>query len=165
MTIGETVGRRSGGHPAARQAVSPTLEPSPDGGLGDRLEAAVSMARRTTDHHSTLATVVLPIEPIDPIDLVSAANLRGLETRLWLRPADGFALVGIGAAWSIRPEGPDRFKLADAAWRELIAGSLLDAPAGTPSVTGPLPARGRASRLRRSSCRASSSPSSEDSPG
>ena len=53
----------------------------------------------------------------------------GQEATLWLRPSEGFALVGIGRAWSIEPAGPERFGEADAAWRSLVEGARLPRPA------------------------------------
>ncbi len=77
-----------------------------------------------------LAATSVPIESVDAIALYSAAVETDLEATLWLRPSEGFALVGIGRAWSIEPAGPERFGEADAAWRSLVEGARLTRPAG-----------------------------------
>lgn len=48
----------------------------------------------------------------------------------WSRPADGFALAGVGSACSLVTHGGERFADSAAAWRELCADSLVDAQAG-----------------------------------
>ena len=75
-------------------------------------------ASRTAD--GALASVTAPIAAIDPIALFAAAVEADLEAALWLQPAEGIALVGIGRAWSTAFEGPDRFADAERAWRELL---------------------------------------------
>jgi isochorismate synthase len=76
-----------------------------------------------------LAATSVPIESLDAIALYAAAVEAGQEAVLWLRPSEGFALVGIGRAWSIEPAGPERFGEADAAWRSLVAGARISGPA------------------------------------
>jgi isochorismate synthase len=95
-----------------------------------------------------LASATALIDELNPISLFAAAAETGLETAIWLRPAEKLALVGVGRAWSAEPVGPDRFTSAERAWRELIArGSIdrvgADAPAG-PVLIGGLGFAGRA---------------------
>ena len=66
--------------------------------------------------------MTVPVGAVDPISLYAAAVEADLEAALWLRPADGIALVGVGRAWATEPDGPDRFAEAERAWRELAAG-------------------------------------------
>src|SRR6187431_2799754 len=68
-----------------------------------------------------LAIRTEPVEPFDAIAVYAAAVEAGLEAALWVRPSEGFALVGIGRAWAVEADGPDRFATADAAWRALVA--------------------------------------------
>ncbi len=79
-----------------------------------------------------------PVAAVDPITLFAAAREDDLEAALWLQPAAGFALVGIGRAWSVEPAGADRFARAAAAWRGRLAGASLDVPADLPRGVGPL---------------------------
>jgi isochorismate synthase len=67
-----------------------------------------------------LAWTAVPIAPVDPIDLFSAAHRLGFEAALWLQPAAGRSIVGIGRAWAVDAEGPDRFAEAAAAWRAIF---------------------------------------------
>lgn len=87
-----------------------------------------------------LRAVTLGVAALDPVALVEAAREAGLEAALWLQPADGLALVGIGRAWSVEPAGPDRFETAAAAWRDLLARAdgQLGTTEGLPRGTGPL---------------------------
>ena len=50
-----------------------------------------------------------PADAVDPIALYAAAVEAGVEAAIWLRPSEGFALVGVGRAWATEPEGPERF--------------------------------------------------------
>ncbi len=70
------------------------------------------------------ATLTTEASALDPIALFAAAREVGLEAALWLQPAAGFALVGIGRAWSVEPSGPGRFDEVSTAWRGLLAAGL-----------------------------------------
>ncbi len=72
-----------------------------------------------------LVAATVPIVAIDPIALYSAAVEAGEEAALLTRPADGISFVGVGSAWSIGPAGPDRFRVAEAAWQAVLAGARL----------------------------------------
>ena len=75
---------------------------------------------------------------VDPISLFTAAREADLEAALWLQPSAGFALVGIGRAWSVEPAGADRFARAAAAWRGRLDGAAIEIPAGLPRGVGPV---------------------------
>jgi isochorismate synthase len=79
-------------------------------------------AEATAPEVAPLRATTVETEPIDPISLYAAAVEADLEAALWLRPADATAIVGIGRAWAIEPEGPARFREAEVAWRALVAG-------------------------------------------
>jgi isochorismate synthase len=79
-----------------------------------------------------------PTAAVDPITLFAAAREDDLEAALWLQPSAGFALVGIGRAWSVEPAGVDRFARASTAWRGRLAGAAIDVPDGTPRGVGPV---------------------------
>ena len=76
-----------------------------------------------------LISAGVPIARFDPIGLYAAAVEAGLEAALILRPSDGFALVGIGRAWSFEGSGPGRFLDADAATRPLLGRARISRPA------------------------------------
>ncbi len=78
------------------------------------------------------------LRPVDPIALFAAAREADLEAALWLQPAEGLSIVGVGRAWSSEPAGPDRFAVADAAWRALLASAAVDGPAAGPRGSGPV---------------------------
>ena len=85
----------------------------------------------------TLVTESTPLTSApDPIDLFAAALRAGLDPFLWLQPIDDFAMVGVGEAWSVRAEGPDRFGAVAAAWERRLAGSRSNGAAGPRLVGG-----------------------------
>ncbi len=115
-------------------------------GLSEMLSDVLAMP--AVGSRPTLASAAVPIDAMDPIALFAAAAEADLEAAAWLRPAEGFALVGIGRAWSVEPEGPERFTAAERAWHNLVADARVDrqdlpAPAG-PVLMGGLGFTGRA---------------------
>ena len=117
--------------------------------IGDLVgEPAVAGEVAVAAEAAGLVSGSVPIESFDAIALYSAAVEAGLESTLWLRPSEHFALVGIGRAWSVEAAGPDRFGDADAAWRSLVAGARLSRPAEVrglgPVLLGGLGFTGRA---------------------
>jgi isochorismate synthase len=94
-------------------------------------------AERTLPSPAGLAVRTEAAEPFDPIAVYAAAVEAGLEAALWLRASEDLALVGVGRAWSIEADGPDRFAIADAAWRAQVAALGPDDPA-LPRGVGPV---------------------------
>ncbi|MEO5966004.1 MAG: hypothetical protein ABIR11_11110, partial [Candidatus Limnocylindrales bacterium] len=112
-----------------------TRDPRTDAGagVGERLHRLCGTAAA-----GRLAAATVPTTDIDPISLYAAAVEADLEAALWLRPSEGTAFVGIGRAWATEPEGPGRFREAEAAWRALITGASLDRPADVARGAGPV---------------------------
>ena len=112
----------------------------------DAAAARLDDALDAVGREDALRVATIPAEDIDPIALFEAAREVDLEAALWLQVADGFALVGVGRAWSVDPAGPDRFAVASEAWRALLAGAELGpagatgdgGPAGLPRGAGPV---------------------------
>ena len=82
---------------------------------------------------SLLVSSVAPTSAADPVAIFAAAETAGLERALWQQPSEGFALLGIGAAWSIRASGPSRFAQVARAWSALMDGLVVT---GDPGVRG-----------------------------
>ncbi len=118
----------------------------------DSLVARACAAART-NHRQVLVSTVERVASTDPLEaLVAAAAAGASDAALgahsnvrmyWTRPADGFALAGIGSAITFAPPPPpspndaDRFASVDKSWDELLSGAiLLDRSAGVPG-TGP----------------------------
>ncbi len=127
--------------------------PDPDAPahLGEALRALIRPDAGSAAPH--LVSASIPIAPLDPIALYSAAVEAGEEAALLTRPADGIAFVGIGSAWSVGASGPDRFRLAETAWRALIADARLgegpEAGSVGPVLLGGLGFSGRVPEHRR----------------
>jgi isochorismate synthase len=85
-----------------------------------------------------LVAASIPIAAIDPIDLFAAARALDFEAALWLQPAAGRSIVGIGRAWAVEPGGVDRFTVAADAWRTVLAGALLSGGEPGPTLVGGL---------------------------
>ena len=121
--------------------------PSPGAGIGEELAALLDAGVGLADRTPTLSATTVPVSAVDPISLFAAAVEADLEAALWLRPAQGTALVGVGRAWAVEAEGAGRFVEAEAAWRALVAGARIegggDAPAGGPMLLGGLGFSGR----------------------
>jgi isochorismate synthase len=120
-TLLETVGREQATEPLEARLL-PVLE-----------RAASRLASAPT----VVASCTLPIAHRDPVAVFASARALGYDPTIWLRPAEGFGLLAIGEAWSIRPAGPDRFSAAAQAWRELTAQVELDDSANGAAGTGP----------------------------
>ncbi|MDR7483183.1 MAG: isochorismate synthase [Armatimonadota bacterium] len=73
------------------------------------------------------------IPAVDPVALFTRAGRLGTPRVLWVRPADGESVVGIGAAWEARAEGPTRFGALHDAWHRCAAEAV-----GTGRGVGPV---------------------------
>jgi isochorismate synthase len=92
-------------------------------------------ARIGQHERPTLVSVSVPVVGVDPVALHGIA--RPLGASLWMQPAAGVALVGIGEAWAARQSHAARFGVVSVAWRMLLEGAVVDA-AGAPRGAGPL---------------------------
>ncbi len=84
-----------------------------------------------------LTWTTLPAPEIDPIDLFAAARTLDLEAVLWLQPAAERAIVGIGRAWGVETDGPERFSVAAKAWRALLGDASGPLAKNAPGPGGP----------------------------
>jgi isochorismate synthase len=110
---------------------------------GERIgEAVARVVARTPDADGRLLSAGVAVAAVDPIALFAAAAEADLEAALWLRPSEGFALVGVGRAWAAEGEGPNRFRDAEAAWRAMLANATLEGDAA-PTLLGGLGFAGR----------------------
>ncbi len=115
-----------------------------DDGLAERLHRLLDGAASGA---ATLVAATIEVRVSDPIAVYAAAVEADLEAALWFRPSEGTAYVGIGRAWAVEPDGPDRFSTADDAWRALVSGARIDGPparhGGGPVLMGGLGFTGR----------------------
>ena len=124
-------------HPVGRSSVESGAWSGPR--LGERFGAPTAAP-------DALASATVSVTALDPIALFAAAVEADREAALWLRPSEGLALVGVGRAWAVEHDGPGRFRDAEAAWRALIRGAVLDGDgaSGGPTLLGGLGFAGRA---------------------
>ena len=115
-----------------RPAVRPEVEAA---ALGERLSGLLGTVP-SADTPFLSATV--PSGGADPISLVAAAIEADLEVALWLRPSEGFALVGVGRAWAVEPAGPGRFRDAETAWQTALRAAAMDRAETPVPVAGPV---------------------------
>lgn len=120
-----------------------------DLGLDARLQALAREAQRraASSARPVMASLVEPAPPLDPIALFARAP-AGLARALW-RGSDGLVLVGLGEALAFGPapyaDGVYQGHRSEAlpteiaqAWSRLAAEALVDAPADSPRLAGPL---------------------------
>jgi isochorismate synthase len=114
--------RRAGGGAARGTAGTPAAA-----GLAGAIARLNSGGAPTAGQ--SLHSAGLPVQRVDPIAVYTAAVEADLEVALWLRPSEGFALVGIGRAWSVEPSDPGRFRDAGLAVESLLAEARVSRPA------------------------------------
>src|SRR5690606_22380180 len=87
-----------------------------------RMEEQAELARRRARQlgRPVLVSVSTRVRPDDPLALF-ARGVGVTHNRLfWSLPAAGLAVAGLGAAWHVAATGPERFKIAADAWRDLV---------------------------------------------
>ncbi|MDR7420512.1 MAG: isochorismate synthase [Armatimonadota bacterium] len=84
-------------------------------------------ARARAAARPVLAWMALSALPVDPLDLAAWAMSRSVEPVLWTRPAEGFAFVGLGRAWTCDAAGATRFEAARDAWDDLRHHAVTEA--------------------------------------
>ncbi len=105
-----------------------------------RLDDARDRARSA--QRPVLLSAVEPIAAVDTIDVLEAltraaahdpllARQLAAGRALWTRPADGFALLGVGAAATFAPHGAARFTAVDQAWTALLSDAVIDGASAT----------------------------------
>ncbi len=112
--------------PAASGDRLPAMDAGADAGLAERLADVIDATTGQDGSGPRAATVDVPA--VDPVSLFAAAAEADLEAALWLRPSEGTALVGIGRAWAVEAEGPERFREAEVAWRTLLDATRVADP-------------------------------------
>ncbi len=113
-----------------------TIRDPADAGLAERLGDLLGVAAAGSG--ARLVATTRAVDDLEPVSLFAAAAEAGLEVALWLRPSEDLALVGVGRAWDVEPEGPDRFSAAESAWRTLVQDARLDRSQTTDPAAGPL---------------------------
>lgn len=103
--------------------------------VGRRLRATMGRlaAEARTRHRRALVSATLHLPAVDPVALFAAARGMGDEPSLWLQPSRVSALLGLGAAWTVRASGPGRFGEVERAWSALLEDALVsdeEAPHG-----------------------------------
>lgn len=84
-------------------------------------------ARATATGRPVLATYVEPLPGVDPLDAFERAG-RSAERVYWAHPAEGVAVVGVGAAVTVSPSGQGRFDAVARVWRALLKDGLTGGP-------------------------------------
>ena len=138
MTVADSVSGRT-----VRGGVQATGGPT-TAAFRSRLEAT-----RMAGDPAQLVWATCQAPDLDPISLYAAARALGFEAVLWLQPAAGRSIVGVGRAWAIEPGGPERFSAAALAWRAVLGGvggspaEAADSPGPGPILLGGLGFSGR----------------------
>ena len=75
-----------------------------------------------------LVSTVVSAPSLDPLSFFDRGAAVAADRMYWSRPADGFALAGVGSAWSLVTRGSERFAESAAAWHEYCADALIETP-------------------------------------
>ena len=102
--------------------------------LGERCERAVRRARKSGQPVLVGFTARVASD-VDPSAVVFASHTAGEDWFCFEQPdRDGSALAALGTVARLTASGTQRFKQVAAAWRELTAGAVADAPDGPPGA-------------------------------
>jgi salicylate biosynthesis isochorismate synthase/menaquinone-specific isochorismate synthase len=102
--------------------------------LRTRAERAVRRARRA-GRPVLLGLTVRVAADVDPSAVVFASRVAGEDWFCFEQPdRDGSAIAALGIVTRLQASGVDRFARVAAAWRELTAGAVADAPDGPPGA-------------------------------
>ena len=116
-----------------------------------KIESLVEAARARTraEGRRVLVSFSERIDSVDPLAVLkslSRGSTRGDTARelieagqmYWARPADAFAMAGIGAAATFEHSGPRRFAETDVEWKTLIDGAILGGDSPNIPGSGPV---------------------------
>ena len=73
-----------------------------------------------------------------PIGFFARGAVVGADRAFWHRPADGRALVGIGRALALEPDGDDRLGQLERDWRQLLDDAVVNPGGPGPALIGGL---------------------------
>jgi isochorismate synthase len=115
---------------------------SPLGRLDARIAEAARRARAR--QRPVIVSVVERLRGVDPLAVIASFARAGdrdvggdSSAMYWARPADRFAMAGIGTAATLTARGPDRFRQIERAWTELAEDALRDEPTSPTGGVGP----------------------------
>ncbi|MCH8994589.1 MAG: isochorismate synthase [Chloroflexi bacterium] len=95
--------------------------------------ALASGAREAAERDEpVLVSVGTPIPAVDPVALFEAARAAAEEVAFWEQPDEQFSLVAVGTASQLTGHGDDRFDQVVTAWRDLVAGAVIEAADACP---------------------------------
>ena len=116
-----------------------------------RLESLVEAGRRSALAGSRRVLVSLSetIDPVDPLSALEsfargsgvseqARRLLSAGQMYWERPADAFAMAGVGAVATFDHSGESRFAETDDEWMDLLDGAIIQNDSPSVAGTGPV---------------------------
>ena len=74
-----------------------------------------------------LVSAVVGAPSRDPLSFFERGAAVAADRMYWSRPADGFAIAGVGSAWTLTTQGSGRFAQSAATWRAYCADALIEA--------------------------------------
>jgi isochorismate synthase len=117
----------------------------------DRLSSLLGQAsaKARSNRRPVLVSVIERVAAVDPLAALAAAARDARHDRnaavaelctprmYWTRPADRFALAGLGAAVTLAPEGADRFATIDREWSTLMSDAMIHDDSAGVAGAGP----------------------------
>jgi isochorismate synthase len=112
--------------------------------LAELLDRASEQARAS--QRPVLVSTVEPAPAVDPLEALAHASSNGgalaeqaaAGRMYWTRPAEGFALAGLGSVAELASAGSLRFETLDREWAALVRCAVTDDASGGAPGVGPL---------------------------
>ena len=86
-----------------------------------------AIGRALRRNRPILVSAVVGVPSRDPLSFFERGAAVAADRMYWSRPADGFAIAGVGSAWTLTTQGSGRFAHSAATWRAYCADALIEA--------------------------------------
>ncbi|MCL4367564.1 MAG: chorismate-binding protein [Actinobacteria bacterium] len=95
------------------------------------------LRRARRQRRPVLVSIVRRVPWSDPLEFFERGAVVADDRLFWSCPSEGYAMAGVGAAWTLSVKGTRRFADAATAWRDCCIDALIDGEANIVG-TGPV---------------------------
>lgn len=82
--------------------------------------------RALSGNRAILVSAVVGVPSHDPLSFFERGAAVTASGTYWSRPSEGFAIAGVGSAWTLSTEGTSRFAESAETWRSYCADALIE---------------------------------------